>query len=325
MKVVLTGAGGFLGSHVARALLEKGTLTDSAGCVLPLQELVAVDLHPITQAWSADPRVKQVTGDITDPAILAAAITPDCVSIFHFAAMLKADASKDFAAAMNFNVRATIDLLERCREIGTRPKFFFASSIGVYGDGHTQVDNLTRHAPVSSYGSHKAIGELLVDDYSRADAVDGRGLRFPMVLVRPGRNSTAVSGIMSGIIREPMLGADFTIPFASDLRMPVTSAHNAAQVSVQVNDMAADRFTEGRTFNMPSLNLSVADLADAVSTRAPHESKVGTLSWRMDSAIAGIFNGRPEAIDNRWALDNGLMPDANAATIVDHFIDDLGH
>lgn len=320
MRVVLTGGGGFLGSHVARVLLQQGTFTDSSGRTREISELVVADLNAVSQSWASDGRVRQVVGDITSPQILESVITPECGAVFHFAAMLKADASKDFSAALNFNIRATIDLLERCRMLGTKPKFFFASSIGVYANGHDTIDNFTRHAPVSSYGSHKAIGELLIDDFSRAGAIDGRGLRYPMVLTRPGRNDASVSGTMSGIIREPMLGADFAIPFDPELRMPVTSAHKAAEMSVRVSDLAAERLTEGRVINMPSLNVSVSELAAAVGKRSG--SKVGALSWKVEPAIARIFEGRPQAIDNRWALENGLEADADANAIIDHFVDD---
>lgn len=322
MKVVLTGGGGFLGSHVARALLRRGALVDASGKEHGLSELTIVDLKPVVADWAADPRVRQVEGDMNDRSTIEAAITDDCGSVFHFAAMLKADAAKDFRSALNFNVRALITILERCAELRARPKFFFASSIGVYANGHQTVDDSTRHSPVSSYGCHKAVGELLVEDFSRMGAIDGRGLRYPMVLTRPERGDRTVSGMMSGIVREPLLGADFVVPFAAGLRMPVTSAVNAADVTVLVHDLPAERLSQGRIVNMPSLNLSVADLVSATEAALHKRGARASLTWRLDPELMKVFEGRPQEVSNEWAAQNGLVPDADADALVAHFIRD---
>lgn len=322
MKAVLTGGGGFLGSHVARELLSRPTLIDAEGRERELSELTILDLKPIEAAWASDPRVRQISGDINDRSTIEAAIGPDCTSVFHLAAMLKADAAKDFRSALDFNVRALIALLERCAELETCPKFFFASSIGVYANGHGVVDDSTTHRPVSSYGCHKAIGELLLDDFSRMGIIDGRGLRYPMILVRPERGSRAVSGMMSGIVREPLMGADFSVPFAPDLCMPVTSVGNAAKVSVQMHDMPVDELSAGRVVNMPSLNLCVADLARETEAALRRRGGAATLSWGLEPDLMKIFDGRPKEVCNEWACRHGLTPDPDARAIVEQFIRD---
>ncbi len=319
MNVVLTGGAGFLGSRVAQELLETGTLCDSSGVRRTLRTLTIVDLAAPMQAWATDPRVRIAIGDVADTDFMREIVTADCESLFHFAAILKADADRDARAAVRFNVLGMVSLLEHCRNLGRQPKFFFASSSGVYEGGIGVASDETRHLPPSTYGAHKAIGELLVNDFTRAGAIDGRGLRFPVVMVRPNRNDTAVSNAISAIVRDPLLGSDIVCPFDSALRIPVTSAENAAQATRLLHDLPAERFTHSRTVNVPSLTVTIGEVAEAVARRAP-DRRVGRISWTRESSAMRMFAGRPEVIDGKWAMMHGIPRDRDIDAIIDHFL-----
>jgi D-erythronate 2-dehydrogenase len=319
MNVVLTGGAGFLGSHVARELLGAGTLCDSSGVRRTLRTLTVVDLVAPRQTWASDPRVRVVIGDLADNALIQKIITADCDSVFHFAAILKADADRDARAAVRFNVLGMVSLLEHCRSLGRKPKFFFASSTGVYENGIGVAGDETRHLPTSTYGAHKAIGELLVNDFTRTGAIDGRGLRFPVVMVRPNRKDTAVSNSISAIVRDPLLGLDIACPFEPALRMPVTSVENAAKATRLMHDLPAERFTHGRTVNLPSLVVTIGEIAEAV-TRRGTDRHVGHISWKREASAMGMFAGRPEGIDGKWASMNGISHDRDIDAIIDNFL-----
>lgn len=319
MKVVLTGGSGFLGSRVAQAILKAGTIRDSSGEARKVERLVIADLHPPSGEWARDPRVTVASGDLSDPAYVASIIDEECASLFHFAAILKADADRDIGAAVRFNVEGLVALLERCRRLGSRPKFFFASSTGVYENGVRTAGDDTRHAPSSSYGAHKAIGELLVNDFTRCGAIDGRGLRYPVVMVRPDKSPT-VSDAISALVREPLRGVDIDCPFDPSLRMPVTSVTSAAMATVAMHDLRSDHTGIRRVANLPCLTVTIGEIVTAIERRRALNDGIGRISWRRDEAAMRVFAGRPEEIDAQWARAQGLPMDPDIDALIDSFV-----
>ena len=185
MNVLITGGAGFLGQKLARALLERGTLAGPDGSQRKIDRLVLADVMPAHDF--GDARVQVVTGDITDPALVARLIDADTASVFHLAAVVSGQAEADFDLGMRINLDASRLLLETCRAAGHKPRVVFTSSVAVYGG---QLPDVVRDDtalnPQSSYGAQKAIGELLLNDFSRKGFVDGRVLRLPTISVRPG-------------------------------------------------------------------------------------------------------------------------------------------
>ena len=190
MRIVITGGAGFLGSRLARKLLERGRLTDARGQERAITSIVLLDQIPA--AGFADRRVTAVTGDLAYSATVAHAITSDTDSVFHLAAVVSGHAEADFDTGMRVNLDATRVLLEHCRTFSTPPKFVFTSSLAVFGG--PLPDPVPDHAtltPQSSYGAQKTIGEYLVYDMTRKGFIDGRSLRLPTVTVRPGKPNKA--------------------------------------------------------------------------------------------------------------------------------------
>ena len=185
MRVVITGGCGFLGRRVALNLLERAEI----------HELVLFDTAPSVLPLPEDKRVSLVTGDIADREAVRRVITPGTASVFHLAAVVSGQAEDDTDLGYRVNVDGTRAVLDACRALGTCPRVVFASSLAVYGGAlPPAVGDETALTPQTSYGTQKAVGELLVNDYSRKGFVDGRAVRLPTVVVRPGRPNRAGFG-----------------------------------------------------------------------------------------------------------------------------------
>lgn len=218
MNILVTGAAGFLGRRLIEALLQLGSLTDRHGQLRPISRIIAFDREPLQ--GMDDPRVQVKGGDITDDQVLASLIDADTDSIFHLAAVVSSQAEGDFELGMRVNFSATQRLLEQVRLLGTCPKWVMTSSVAVFGGALPDtVDDDQVWAPQSSYGTQKAMNDLLLADYSRRGFVDGRSLRMPTIVVRPGKPNLAASSFASGIIREPLNGQASVCPVALDTRL----------------------------------------------------------------------------------------------------------
>src|SRR6476619_7234569 len=218
MNVVMTGGAGFLGQRLAKALIERGTLAGPDGHPRTIDRLTLVDVAAARPA--ADSRVVSIAGDVADSALLERVIDRETSSIFHLASIVSGQAEADFDLGMRVNFDATRTLLEIGRARGHRPRVVFASSCAVYGGELPDVvPQLHELMPQSSYGTQKAMGELLIKDYTRRGFIDGRSLRLPTISVRAGKPNAALSSFASGIIREPLKGEPGVCPVSPEPRL----------------------------------------------------------------------------------------------------------
>lgn len=319
MRVVITGGAGFLGTRLARSLLERGSLVDTSGRTRPLRELVLLD---VVEATPVDPRVRAVAGDLADPAVIERVVTADTDSIFHLAAVVSGQAEAEFDTGMRVNVDATRALLERCRKLRQPPKFVFSSSLAVFGG--KLPDPVPDDAPVTpqtSYGVQKAIGELLVYDMTRKGFIDGRSLRLPTVTVRPGKPNKAASSFASGIIREPLSGVDTACPVAPETRLWVTSPRRVIDNLIVGHDAAAASFGETRSVNVPGLRISVGAMVDALR-RVAGDAVASKVQWRIDPVIDRIVQTWPPNFAPRLGPSLGMKCDTDFDAVVRAYIAD---
>jgi nucleoside-diphosphate-sugar epimerase len=320
MKVVITGGAGFLGQRLARKILEQGSLTDSDGRTSELTSLVLVDV--VAANDFGDRRVKNVVGDIADGALVREVIGADVDSVFHLAAIVSGQAEADFDLGMRINLDATRSLLEACRAHGRRPKFVFTSSVAVFGGALPDlVLDTTALNPRSSYGMQKAIGELLVNEYSRRGFLDGRVLRLPTISVRPGKPNKAASSFASGIIREPLNGEDAVCLVAPETRLWLLSPRAAVAGLLQGHELATERLQDSRTINLPGVSVSVAEMVAALE-RAGGKEALGRLRWERDATVERIVGGWPAAWDTGRAQALGFEGDADFDSIVRAYVED---
>ena len=177
-------------------------------------------------------------------------------SVFHLAAVVSGAAEADFDLGMRVNLDGTRALLEALRGEGRRPKVVFSSSVAVFGGAlPAMVDDATTPMPQSSYGVQKLIGELLVGDYSRKGYVDGRAVRLPTIVVRPGKPNAAASSFASGIIREPLAGVEAVCPVDPDTAMWVLSPTAAITNLLHAHELPAERWTGPRSLSLPGITV----------------------------------------------------------------------
>ncbi|NYT85385.1 D-erythronate dehydrogenase [Pollutimonas harenae] len=320
MHIAITGAAGFLGNKLARQLLKNGKLLGRSGKPEAISRITLADVTAVTGI--SDPRVHTVVGNISDPQTIASIVTPDTDSIFHLAAIVSGQAEAEFDLGMTVNFDATRSMLERIRSLETRPRMVFTSSVAVFGGPlPTSVPDTMATLPQSSYGTQKAMCELLISDYSRRGYLDGRTLRLPTISVRPGLPNKAASSFASGIIREPLAGQAAVCPVHGDTRMWLMSPQQAVNNLIHGHELEASKFGFTRTISLPGLSVKVRDMVAALE-RVAGVDVAQRIEWTEDEAIKRIVNSWPGDFDTQRATELGFTSDEDYDSIIRAYIHD---
>jgi nucleoside-diphosphate-sugar epimerase len=318
MNILVTGAAGFLGRRLIEALLQRGSLTDRQGARQAITRIVAFDVVPLSGI--DDARVQVVCGDIADAQVLEGLVTADTDSVFHLAAVVSSQAEQDFDLGMRINFSATHHLLERIRSLGTCPKWVMTSSVAVFGGQlPDQVEDDQVWAPQSSYGTQKAMNDLLLADYSRRGFVDGRSLRMPTIVVRPGKPNMAASSFASGIIREPLNGQDSVLPVPLETRLWLMSPAQAINNLIHGHELPGEQLTQGRVINMPGLSISAGQMIDALR-RTAGDAVANRVRLERNPAIEKIVGSWPGSFTAGYAKRLGFTADHDFADVIGQFI-----
>jgi len=313
MKIIVTGGGGFLGSKVTRELLAA---KDEGRSVLDFDSIVSLDL---VESPVRDQRVISEVGDIASEEFLHHHIDDQVVGIFHLAAVLSGGSEDDFDLAYKVNVEATRLVLEAARRQGKCPRIVFTSSLAVFGTGLPPVvTDSTAVQPESTYGAVKAIGELLVNEYSRKGYVDGRVCRVPTISVRPGKPNSAASSFASGIIREPLNGVRSIVPVPIDTQMWLSSPDTAVENLVRVFELTPQQLPVWRVINLPGITVTVQEMMQALE-RAGGSKAIELLDIEYDARVADIVLTWPRSFDLSAAESMGLIRDRNFDAMVDQY------
>ena len=319
MRVVITGGAGFLGRRLAQALLARETLTDARGETRTIDRIVLADV--VAPPQLSDSRVQAMQGTLDDTAFVERVVDARTDTVFHLAAVVSGQAEAEFDVGMRVNLDATRALLERCRACTKPPKFVFASSLAVFGGALPDpVPDDARVTPQSSYGAQKAICELLVNDMSRKGFIDGRALRLPTIVVRPGKPNRAASSFASGIIREPLSGIDAICPVAPATRLWLQSPRAVVANFIVGHEVSADELPAFRAINVPGIDVTVAEMVAALRSVAGN-AVADRVQWQYDPVIDRIVATWPARFEARIGRALGMQADAGFEDVVRAYIE----
>lgn len=319
MHVLTIGAGGMIGRKLSDRLVKQGTLGGKDIAAFTLADIVA----PVAPAGFKG-SVTTLAADLSQPGVAEKLVAAKPDVIFHLAAIVSGEAEADFEKGYRVNLDGTRYLFEAIRRIGGgyRPRVVFTSSIAAFGAPLPDVvpDEFFL-TPVSSYGTQKAIGELLLSDYSRRGFLDGVGLRLPTICVRPGLPNKAASGFFSGIIREPLQGKEAVLPVDENVRAWLASPRVAIDVVAQAAEMDSSPLGWRRTLSMPGLSVTVGEQLAALR-RVAGEKAVRLIRREPNADVLRIVESWPGEFAATRARKLGFKGDADFDAIIRVFIDE---
>lgn len=323
MRILITGGTGFIGKQLAQRLLDAGQLSLDEQPAQPIERIVLFDAFA-GEGVPTDPRLDVVTGDISDAATLAQ-VCEGVDLVWHLAAVVSSAAEADFELGMQVNLYGLLNLLETLRRQGQHPRVVYASGFAVFGGALPEVvDDDTALTPQSSYGMQKAVGELLVADYARKGFIDGRVLRLPTIVVRPGKPNKAASTFFSSIIREPLVGEPAVCPVRPDTQVYISSPRRAVESMLLAMTLSPQRLGSERIIPLPGLTTTVADMVAALE-RVAGRGAVELIRWEADASIQRIVESWPSQVDAPRARALGFKADADFDSIVRAHMEDTGH
>ncbi|MBP1858453.1 D-erythronate dehydrogenase [Rhizobium herbae] len=321
MHVLVIGAAGMLGRKLTeRIASDSGLFGDDIDRVT----LVDVIEPPVPAELSAVARTMTLDLSEDGAADTVIALRPDL--IFHLAAIVSGEAEADFDKGYRVNLDGTRLLFEAIRAEGLRqpyrPRLVFTSSIAVFGAPFPdRIGDDFLAAPLTSYGTQKAIGELLLADYSRRGLFDGIGLRLPTICIRPGKPNKAASGFFSNILREPLIGEEAVLPVEDSVRHWFASPRAAIGFFIHAARLDLARLGPRRTLSMPGLSATVGEEIAALG-RIAGAKAVRLIRREPDPAIAKIVAGWPADFDTRRANSLGFRAETGFDELIRAHIDD---
>ena len=323
--VLVTGAAGMVGQRLAARLASDGTC---AGRPIARLTLTDIGTPPRPEGFAGPIDLRTEDASSAEAATALAALRPDV--IFHLAAIISGEAERDFDKGYRVNLNGMRNLLEAIRQEAAShgayvPKLVFASSSGIFGAPFPAAIGDEFHVtPLTSYGAQKAISELLLADYSRRGFVEGVGVRFPSIVVRPGKPNASAGGFFSGIIREPLQGQEAWLPVGDDLVFTHASPRSAVGFMLHAAGLTREQLGPRINLSMPGVFVSVGEQIAALR-RVAGEKAVKLIRRAPDKAVTDIVAGWPGAFDPQRALALGFRAESDFDEIIRiHIEDDLG-
>jgi nucleoside-diphosphate-sugar epimerase len=321
MKVLITGGGGFIGYRLARKLLERGTLAGADG---KPATITGIKLLDAAFPPDPDPRLARVTGDVTDPATIERVLDADTGSVFHLAAVVSGGAEADFDLGYRVNLDGMRLVLERCRRLQRPPRLVFASSVAAFGGDLPEVlDDSTVPNPQTSYGAQKVIGEYLVTDFTRKGFIDGRSLRLPTIVVRPGKPNLAASSFASSIFREPLNGIVAECPVAEATGIWLLSPRKVVDAFIHAHELDSAAWGTTRVVNLPGITVTVKEGVDALR-RIAGDAAAARVQFKPEARIQAIVRTWPVRFRTPRALAMGFAADPDVETVLRDYVRDEG-
>lgn len=310
MHILILGAAGMLGRKLTSAII---------GGALPYAGLTLADVVAPPAVRGA----KSLAVDLIDPAAPALLLRDRPDLIFHLAAVVSGEAEADLAKGYATNLDATRALFDAIASVpGYCPRVVFASSLAVFGAPFPKVIPDDFHlTPRTSYGTQKAMAELLLSDYSRRGLLDGVALRLPTICIRPGAPNKAASGFYSSILREPLNGLPATLPVRDTIRHWFASPRAATGFFLRAATLDTASLEASRALTMPGLSSSVAEMIEALR-RVAGQKAVDLITYAPDPVIQAIVEPWAEACAAEHARALGFAAEESFDEIIRIYLED---
>jgi nucleoside-diphosphate-sugar epimerase len=320
MRILVTGAAGMIGRKLVERLARDGTL---GGKPIAAMTLVDVVDSPIP---AGAPASKAIVCDFAEKGVAATLIAERPDVIFHLAAIVSGDAEANFEKGYRINFNGGWALLEAVRQEGEKtpykPRFVFASSLAVFGPPFPDsIPDDFALTPSTSYGTQKAMIELLLADYSRKGYVDGVGVRLPTICIRPGKPNKAASSFFSGILREPLNGQDADLPVGDDVRHWFASPRAAVGFFITAATIDTAPLGSRRSLTMPGVSATVGEEIEALRQAAGEEA-VARIRRIDDPFVAQIVKGWAGRYDATAARAAGFAAEKDFGEIIKVYQED---
>ena len=319
MHILITGAAGMIGRKLTARLIRDGGLNGARIDRLSLIDVVTPE-KPAAFAGAVEASVS----DLSAPGAAAKAVAGRPDVIFHLAGVVSGEAETDFEKGYRVNLDGTRALIEAVRLTGDgyKPKFVFTSSIAVFGAPFPDTIPDDFHlTPLTSYGTQKAISELLLADYTRRGFLEGVGIRLPSIVVRPGKPNKAASGFFSGIIREPLAGQEAILPVPNSVLHWHASPRSAVGFLIHAAGLARATLGDRINLTMPGVCCTVGEQIEALR-RVAGDKVVARIRRAPDELVARIVAGWPSRFDAKRALALGFTVEATFDDIIRAHIED---
>jgi D-erythronate 2-dehydrogenase len=317
MNILITGAAGMIGSKLTARLLADGSV---AG-----KPITGIRLHDIVpfEPPAADIPVTMDSGDLAAPGAAKALVSGKPDLVYHLAGVVSGEAETDFDKGYRANLDGTRALFDAIREIADyTPRVVYTSSIAVFGAPFPDtIGDDFQQVPLTSYGTQKLIGELLLTDYTRRGFMDGVGLRLPTICVRPGKPNLAASGFFSSIIREPLAGKEAILPVSRDIVHTHASPRSAVGFLVHAAGLSSDAIGPRRNISLPGVAVSVGEQIGALR-RIAGEDAVRLIREEPDPTIAAIVDFWPTRFEPVRARSLGFAAETSFDDIIRIHIED---
>ena len=321
MHILITGAAGMIGRKLIDRLVIDRALGDHI-----IEKLTLIDIVQPARPTGFSDHVKTRAADLAGPGVADKAIEERPDVIFHLAGVVSGEAETDFEKGYHVNLDGTRALLEAIRAAtGYKPKVIFTSSIAVFGAPFPYAIPDDFHlTPLTSYGTQKAISELLLADYTRRGFLDGVGIRLPTICVRPGKPNKAASGFFSSIIREPLAGLEAVLPVADSVRHTHASPRSAIGFLIHAAGLTREQLGPRINLAMPGVCCTVAEQIESLS-RIAGPKVAARIRREPDELVARIVSGWSERFDAKRAAALGFTAEATFDDIIRaHIEDELG-
>jgi nucleoside-diphosphate-sugar epimerase len=324
VHVLILGAAGMIGRKLTARLVADGNVGGFA-----VERLTLADVVPPQQPANGAGQVELVATDLAAPGEAERLVEARPDLIFHLAAVVSGEAEADFEKGYRVNLDGTRALLEAVRAAhtadGYHPRVVFTSSIAVYGAPlpHPIPEDF-QETPLTSYGTQKAMGELLLADYTRRGFVDGIGIRLPTICIRPGRPNKAASGFFSSILREPLVGQEAVLPVPETVRHWHASPRSAVEFLVRAATLDGEEVGPRRTLSMPGLSATVGEEIEALR-RVAGKRAVRLIRREPDESIMRMVESWAPALEATRAVRLGFAAESSFDEIIRvHIEDELG-